>query len=332
MKNLLTDIAGVRVGHAEDVTVASGVTAVIFDQPAVASADVRGGGPGIRDGALLELANTVERVDAIALSGGSAFGLEAGGGVQAWLAEHGRGFPVGDARIPIVPGAVMFDMLNGGNKKWGRFPPYRDLGYEAAAAATTTFGLGSVGAGLGATTANFKGGIGSASALTPDGVRVAAIASVNAIGSVSVGNGPWFWAAPFETDNEFGGRGLPPTFSSDMLAMRLKGAPATTAIENTTLAVVVTDAILTKPQAKRLAMIAHTGFARAIYPVHAPLDGDIVFAAATCAKPIDPLIGLTELGAIAANVVARAIARGVYEAKALPFAGALPAWKDKFER
>ena len=332
MKNLLTDIAGVRVGHAEDADIASGVTAVIFDQPAVASADVRGGGPGIRDGALLELANTVERVDAIALSGGSAFGLEAGGGVQAWLAEHGRGFPVGDALIPIVPGAVLFDMLNGGDKKWGRFPPYRDLGYEAAAAATTTFELGSVGAGLGATTANFKGGIGSASAVTPDGVRVAAITSVNAVGSVSVGNGPWFWAAPFETDNEFGGRGLPATFSSDMLAMRLKGAPATTAIENTTLAVVVTDAILTKPQAKRLAMIAHTGFARAIYPVHAPLDGDIVFAAATCAKPIDPLIGLTELGAIAANVVARAIARGVYEAKALPFAGALPAWKDKFER
>jgi L-aminopeptidase/D-esterase-like protein len=332
MKNLLTDIAGVRVGHAENADIASGVTAVIFDQPAVTSADVRGGGPGIRDGALLELANTVERVDAIALSGGSAFGLEAGGGVQAWLAEHGRGFPVGDALIPIVPGAVMFDMLNGGNKKWGRFPPYRDLGYEAAAAAATKFQLGSVGAGLGATTANFKGGIGSASAVTPDGVRVAAIASVNAVGSVTVGNGPWFWAAPFETDNEFGGRGLPPTFSADMLAMRLKGAPATTAIENTTLAIVVTDAILTKPQAKRLAMIAHTGFARAIYPVHAPLDGDIVFAAATCAKPIDPLIGLTELGAIAANVVARAIARGVYEAKALPFAGALPAWKDKFKK
>jgi D-aminopeptidase len=333
MKNLLTDIAGVRVGHAEDATVASGVTAIIFDEPAIASADVRGGGPGIRDGALLELANTVEHVDAIALSGGSAFGLEAGGGVQAWLAEHGRGFPVGDALIPIVPGAVLFDMLNGGNKKWGRFPPYRDLGYAAAAAAaSTTFALGSVGAGLGATTANFKGGIGSASAVTLDGVRVAAIASVNAIGSVSVGNGPWFWAAPFETDNEFGGRGLPATFSSDMLAMRLKGAPATTAIENTTLAVVVTDAILTKPQAKRLAMIAHTGFARAIYPVHAPLDGDVVFAAATCVKPIDPLIGLTELGAIAANVVARAIARGVYEAKALPFAGALPAWKDRFEQ
>lgn len=332
MNNLLTDIAGVRVGHAEDATVASGVTAVIFDAPAVASADVRGGGPGIRDGALLELPNTVERVDAIALSGGSAFGLEAGGGVQAWLAEHGRGFPVGDTLIPIVPGAIMFDMLNGGNKKWGRFPPYRDLGYSAAANASTTFALGSVGAGLGATTANFKGGIGSASAVTPDGVKVAAIASVNAVGSVNVGDGPWFWAAPFEVNSEFGGRGLPPAFSPDMLSMRLKGAPKTTAIENTTLAVVVTDAILTKPQAKRLAMIAQTGFARAIYPVHAPLDGDVVFAAATGVKPIDPLIGLTELGALAANVVARAIARGVYEAHALPFAGALPAWKQKFEK
>lgn len=331
MKNLLTDISGVRVGHAEDAEVASGVTAIVFDQPAVASIDVRGGGPGVRDSALLELPNTVERIDAIALSGGSAFGLEAGGGVQAWLAEHGRGFPVGDALIPIVPGAVMFDMINGGNKAWGRFPPYRDLGYAAAAAATDSyFALGSVGAGLGATTVNFKGGLGSASAVMANGVRVAAIASVNAVGSVNIGDGPWFWAAPFEENNEFGGRGLPPVFTPEMLAMRLKGSPATTSIENTTLALVVTDAILTKPQAKRLAMIAQTGFARAIYPVHAPLDGDVVFAAATCEKPIDPLIGLTELGAVAANVVARAIARGVYEATPLPFKGALPSWKMHF--
>lgn len=333
MKNLLTDIPGVRVGHADDAALASGVTAIIFDQPAVASIDIRGGGPGTRDGALLDPVNTVERIDAIALSGGSAFGIEAGGGVQAWLAEHGRGFAVGDALIPIVPGAVQFDMLNGGNKKWGRFPPYRDLGYTAAAAATNgAFALGSVGAGLGATTANFKGGLGSASAVTSGGVRVAAIASVNAVGSVTVGDGPWFWAAPFETGNEFGGRGLPSAFTPDMLAMRLKGGPAVTAIENTTLAVVVTDAILTKSQARRMAMIAQTGFARAIYPVHAPLDGDAVFAVATCEKQIDPLYGLTELGAVAANVVARAIARGVYEAKALPFAGALPSWKDRFPK
>jgi L-aminopeptidase/D-esterase-like protein len=330
LKNLLTDISGVRVGHADDAKLASGVTAVIFDKPVVAAIDVRGGGPGTRDGALLDVANTVERIDAIALSGGSAFGLEAGGGVQAWLAEQGRGFVVRGAVIPIVPGAIVFDLLNGGDKAWGRFPPYRDLGYAAASAASIDFALGSAGAGLGATTANFKGGIGSASATTPGGIRVAALAVVNAVGTVTVGDGPWFWAAPFEIGGEYGGRGLPPSFTPDMLTMRIKGNAAATAAENTTLAVVVTDAILTKAQAKRLAVIAQTGFARAIYPVHAPLDGDVVFAAATGEKPVDPLVGLTELGMVAANVMARAIARGVYTATALPFPSALPAWKDRF--
>ena len=330
MKNLITDVAGVRVGHADDAALASGVTAIVFDQPAVAAMDVRGGGPGTREGALLDLANTVEKIDAIALSGGSAFGLESGGGVQAWLAEQGRGFRISDAVIPIVPGAICFDLLNGGNKKWGRFPPYRDLGYTAAAAGGSSFALGSIGAGLGATTSTLKGGLGSASGITSSGVRVGAIVVVNAVGSVTVGEGPWFWAAPFELNKEFGGRGLPPAFTPDMLAMRLKGGAAATGVENTTIAAVVTDAILTKPQAKRLAMIAQTGFARAIYPVHTPLDGDIVFAAATGAKQIDPLFGLTELGAVAANVLARAIARGVYEAKALSFPGALPSWKDRF--
>jgi L-aminopeptidase/D-esterase-like protein len=330
MNNLLTDIAGVRVGHADDAALASGVTAVIFDQPVVAAMDVRGGGPGTREGALLDLANTVEKIDAVALAGGSAFGLEAGGGVQAWLAEQGRGFTVRGAVIPIVPGAICFDLLNGGNKKWGRFAPYRDLGYAAAAAANTTFALGNAGAGLGATTANLKGGLGSASAKTADGVKVAALAVVNAVGTVTVGDGPWFWAAPFEIDGEYGGRGLPDTFTADMLKIRIKGGPAATSAENTTLAVVVTDADLTKPQARRLAMIAQTGFARAIYPVHAPMDGDVVFAAATGEIPIDPLAGLTELGMIAANLVSRAIARGVFAATALPFPGALPAWRDRF--
>lgn len=330
MKNLLTDIAGVRVGHADDQALASGVTAVIFDSPAVAAIDIRGGGPGIREGAVLDLENTVEQIHGIALAGGSAFGLEAGGGVQAWLAEQGRGFAVGSALIPIVPGAICFDLLNGGDKAWGRFSPYRELGYAAAVAASEDFALGSVGAGLGATTANFKGGIGSASAATVGGVRVAALAVVNAVGTITVGDGPWFWAAPFETGGELGGRGLPPSFTSDMLGMRIKGGAAATSVENTTLAVVVTDAVLTKPQAKRLAIAAQTGFARAIYPVHAPLDGDVVFAAATGEKPIDPLAGLTELGMVAANVMARAIARGIYEATALPFPGALPAWRDRF--
>lgn len=330
MKNLLTDIAGVRVGHAHDAALASGVTTIVFDKPAVASLDIRGGGPGTRDSALLDPVNTVEGIDGIALAGGSAFGLDAAGGMQGWLAEQGRGFAIADAVIPIVPGAIVFDLLNGGNKKWGRFSPYRDLGYAAASNASDDFALGTVGAGFGATTVNFKGGLGSASAELPNGVRVAAIAVVNAVGSVTVGDGPWFWSAPYEIGNEFGGHAMPATFTDDMRAMRVKGATAATAIENTTLVAVVTDALLTKAQAQRLAMSAQTGFARAIYPVHAPLDGDLVFAAATGAKPIDPLYGLTELGTVAANVVARAIARGVYEATALPFPGALPAWKDRF--
>src|SRR6201747_2929551 len=190
MKNLLTDIPGVRVGHADDASLASGVTAVIFDAPAVAAIDVRGGGPGVREGAALDLANTVERVDGIALAGGSAFGLEAGGGVQAWLAEQGRGFRIRDAVIPIVPGAICFDLLNGGDKAWGRFAPYRDLGYAAAAAAGANFALGSAGAGFGATTANFKGGLGSASATTEAGVKVAALAGGNARGRLSAGTAP----------------------------------------------------------------------------------------------------------------------------------------------
>jgi L-aminopeptidase/D-esterase-like protein len=330
LKNLLTDIAGVRVGHAQDAKIASGVTAIVFDQPAVAAIDVRGGGPGTREGALLDLASTQERVDAIALSGGSAFGIEAGGGIQAWLAEQGRGLRVREAVIPLVPGAILFDLLNGGDKAWGRFAPYRDLGYAAAVSAGTEFALGSVGAGFGATTATFKGGLGSASAVTSGGITVAAIIAVNAVGSATVGDGPWFWSAPFEENGEFGGRGLPAAFTPDMLKMRIKGGPAASERENTTIGVVVTDAVLTKPQAKRLAMVAHTGFARALYPVHAPTDGDVLFAAATCAKPIEPVVGLTELGTIAANVVARAIARGVYSATALPFAGAQPAWKDRF--
>src|SRR5437660_2799655 len=133
MRNLITDVVGLKVGHADDATLASGVTAIIFDEPAVASGDVRGGAPGTRDTELLAPDETVERVDAIVLSGGSAFGLDAPGGAQAWLREQGRGFAVGPVRVPIVPGAILFDLLNGGDKNWGRCPPYRDLGYAAAA-------------------------------------------------------------------------------------------------------------------------------------------------------------------------------------------------------
>ena len=326
-RNLITDVAGVRVGNADDARLASGVTAIVFDQPAVAAVDVRGGAPGTRETDMLDAHRTVERIDAVVLSGGSAFGLDAASGVQAWLREQGRGFAVGDIRIPIVSGAVLFDMRNGGDKAWGRYPPYRELGYAAAAAAGTTFALGTAGAGYGATTVNLKGGLGSASAATRQGHTVGALVAVNACGSVNVGGDRCFWAAPFEQDGEFGGLGFPATVPPAALVPRAKGGPG----ENTTIAIVATDASLSKAQAKQFAVMAQDGLARAIYPAHTALDGDTVFAAATGRRPLgDPVGELTELGAVAANVLARAIARGVYEARALAFPGALPAWRDKF--
>jgi L-aminopeptidase/D-esterase-like protein len=326
LRNLITDVPGVRVGHAQDARVGSGVTAIVFDEPVVGSIDIRGGGPGTRETALLDPAQTVSGIDAITLSGGSAFGLDAASGVQAWLYEQGRGFAVRTARVPIVPAAILFDLLSGGNKTWGRYPPYRELGHTAAAAAAADFALGSAGAGFGATTVNLKGGIGSASAEL-DGMRVGALAAVNAAGSVVVGDGPCFWAAPFERDGEFGGRGFPPIVPAAALEARTKGNPRA----STTLAVVATDAVLSKAQAKRLAIMAQTGLARAIHPVHTPLDGDVVFAVSTGRKQLaDPLLGLTALGTLAAHCLARAVARGVYAATALPFADALPAWRDRY--
>jgi len=327
LRNLITDISGIRVGQAGDAKLGSGVTAIVFDHAVVGSVDVRGGGPGTRETALLESALTVEGIDAIVLSGGSAFGLDAPSGVQAFMREQGRGLRIRDAVVPIVPGAIMFDLLNGGDKNWDQYPPYRELAYTAAKSAGTDFALGSSGGGLGATTANLKGGVGSASAATGDGITVGAIVVVNAVGSTVIGDGPHFWAAPFEVNKEFGGRGWPAKILSTDLAIRAKGGPA----ENTTIALIATDAKLTKAQCNRLAVMAQDGLARAIYPVHTPLDGDVVFSVATGAKPLaDPFYGLAELGMVAANTMARAIARGVYEAKALPFPNALPSWRDRF--
>ncbi len=322
-RNLITDVAGVLIGHAADARLASGVTAIIFEEPAVASVDVRGGAPGTRETDLLEPHRTVERVDAVVFSGGSAFGLDAATGVQALLRERGRGYAIGNVRIPIVCGAALFDMLNGGDKNWGRFSPYRDLGYAAAASAGADFALGTAGAGFGATTVNCKGGLGSASARTRDAHMVGALVAVNACGSVNVGQGPHFWAAPFEREGEFGGLGLPAKVPSEALIPRAKGRPG----ENTTIAIVATDAQLTKAQTKQLAVMAQDGLARAIYPSHTTLDGDTVFAAATGRRTLEDAANeLTELGAAAANALARAVARAVFEAKALP--GGIPSWQD----
>jgi len=322
-RNLITDVTGVLVGQAHDARLASGVTAIIFEPAATASVDVRGGAPGTRETDLLEPHRTVERIDAVVLSGGSAFGLDAGAGVQSYLLERGRGFAIGDARVPLVCAAALFDLLNGGDKNWGRFPPYRDLGYAAASAAGRTFELGTAGAGFGATTVNRKGGLGSASSPTSCGHTVGALVAVNACGSVIVGNGPHFWAAAFEQNGEFGGLGFPATLPAAALAPLSKGRSGA----NTTIALVATDAALTKAQAKQLAVMAQDGLARAIYPAHTTLDGDTVFAAATGRRALtDPVNEVTELGAIAANVLARAIARAVFEATALP--GGVPSWQD----
>ena len=323
-RNLITDVAGVLVGQADDTRLASGVTAVVFAEPAVTAVDVRGGAPATRETDLLEPHRTAERIDAVVLSGGSAFGLDAGAGVQALLRERGRGFAIGAVRVPLVCGASLFDLLNGGDKNWGRFAPYRDLGYAAASQAGETFALGTAGAGFGATTVNLKGGLGSASATTRDGHTVGALAAVNACGGANVGHRPHFWAAPFEIDREFGGLGFPATLPPAALVPTAKGRPG----ENTTIAVVATDAALTKAQTKELAVMAQDGLARALYPAHTTLDGDTVFAVATGRRPLaDAVNELTELGAVAANTLARAVARGVFEARALP--SGPPSWRDR---
>ncbi len=329
LRNLITDVPGLLVGNASDPDRATGVTAVVFDRPTPAAVAILGGGPGTRDTSLLEPEMTVDGVDALVLSGGSAFGLDAAGGVQAVLAEHGRGFRIRDMTVPIVPQAILFDLLNGGDKHWGRKPPYFDLGAAACEAIAADFQLGTAGAGFGATTSTVKGGLGSASMRTASGFTVGAVVAVNAVGSPLVGSGPHFWAAPFEQNGEFGGLGLPHPWPADALELRIKGAAPNQA---TTIAIVATDAILGKAECKRVANAAHHGMARALRPSHTPLDGDLVFAAATGRKPLGPMpvAALAEIAMAAADCLARAVARGVYEATSLPFTDAPIAWKDRF--
>ena len=325
-KNLITDVAGLSVGNAHDENLRSGVTVLLCDAPMTAAIDVRGGGTGTRDTHALEYEGTVQQIHGLVLSGGSAFGLDAATGVQSFLRNKGRGFAVGEVRVPIVPQAILFDLLNGGDKDWGRRPPYQDMAFAACENARAEFTLGTSGAGYGATTCNLKGGLGSASVQTHDGITIGAMAAVNAMGSVTVGDTPHFWAAPFERNAEYGGRGSPAKTPPGALTPHIKSGPG----ENTTLVILATDASLDRMALKRLAIMAQTGLARAIYPAHTPLDGDIVFTVSTDKKPLgDPVQDLAELGAHAANVTARAIARAVYEASA--FSGepkGLPAYKD----
>jgi L-aminopeptidase/D-esterase-like protein len=323
-RNLITDVAGLYVGNMADPLLRSGVSVLVGDAPFTAAVHVMGGAPGTRETDLLAPDKLVQQVDALVLAGGSAFGLDACSGVVDGLAAMGRGFAVGDALVPIVPGAILFDLLNGGDKAWSR-NPYAGMGRAALTAAQTGFALGSIGAGHGAATGHLKGGLGSASAVLENGVTVGALVAVNALGSVTVGDGPQFWAAPWELGSEFGGLGLPSVFDpgAEPVARKRMG-------EATTIAIVATDAALTQAQVLRMAVAAHDGMARAIVPSHTPMDGDLIFAVSTGARALaDPVADPFLLGHAAACVLARAIARGVYEARAMP--GDLqPTWRKQF--
>ena len=325
-RNLITDVAGLTVGNACDEKLNSGVTAIVCDPPATAAVQVLGGAPGTRETDLLEPHNTVETVNGLVLSGGSAFGLDAASGAQACMREQGKGFEVGPHRIPIIPAAILFDLINGGDKDWGQYPPYRELGYQATASASQDFAIGTAGAGVGALTATFKGGLGSASALVAGGLTIGALVAANPMGSATIGGSRHFWAAPFEIGAEFGGLGMPSPLPADATGLKIKFRDLARGVSNTTIAVIATDARLTKAEAKRLAIAAHAGFARAIWPSHTPYDGDLVFALATGASDHKPTPDeFLDLCAAAASTMSRAIARGIYEAKADP-RDLMPAW------
>ena len=305
-------IKGLKVGHSEDITVVTGTTACIFDEPAVAAVHIMGASPGTRETELLNPEYAVAKVDAIVLSGGSAFGLDAAGGCQAWLKEHNRGIFIDPVHIPIVPSAILFDMRSAGNKDWGRFSPYRDLGYVAAENAKSEVPLGRVGAAFGASTANTPGGFGMASA-TFSGGHILCMVALNAVGSPLIGDTAHYWAAPFEENNEFGGMGLPEPWPEDAKVGRTKSGQLV-AGANTTLAIIVTDLALSPSQAKRVSISAHDGFARALYPVHTMADGDLIFTASTGKVSLEDE-KILELSVIAANVTTRAIGVAAYEAQ-----------------
>ncbi|MGO4907614.1 P1 family peptidase [Pseudorhodobacter sp. W20_MBD10_FR17] len=312
-RNLITDVAGLKVGNAQDADLKSGTTVLLGDAPFTASVHVMGGAPGTRETDLLAPDKTVAQVDALVLSGGSSFGLDACSGVTSGLRAAGRGLRIGAALIPLVPGAILFDLLNGGEKDWVE-NPYAALGRRALDAAGASFDLGSVGAGTGALTAMHKGGLGSASLVLTDGITVGALVAANPVGHVTTTGGRHFWAAPFELNSEFGGLGPDPAAGlcgplvSDKIAAML-GARA-----NTTIAIVATDATLTKAQCHRLSVAAHDGIARAVVPAHTPNDGDLVFALSTGNGPPATDAQLAQIGHAAALCLSRAIARAVYMA------------------
>ncbi|APE45569.1 peptidase T4 [Sulfitobacter alexandrii] len=321
-RNLITDVRGLRVGNAHDDALKSGTTVVVGDAPFVASVHVMGGAPGTRETDLLAPDKSVEAVDALVLSGGSAYGLDACSGVVDGLRAAGRGYAIGPAIIPLVPGAIIFDLLNGGDKNWVE-NPYRALGRQALDAAATSFDLGTAGAGTGALSAMMKGGLGSASLVLPDGSTVGALVAANPVGAVTTPGDRHFYAAPFEIGAEFGGLGPDPASGLGM-SLDSRKRQAMSPRENTTIAIVATDAALTKSQCQRVAVAAHDGIGRATVPAHTPHDGDLVFALSTGeAGAGDVML----IGHAAALCLSRAIARAIFHAS--PRSGdLLPCWSD----
>jgi L-aminopeptidase/D-esterase-like protein len=319
-RNLITDVRGIKVGNSEDPSAMTGVTVILAEGRAVGAVDVRGGGPGTRETEALLPEGLNVGVDAIVLSGGSVFGLDAAGAVTNRLAAQGHGFRLQGASMvaPIVPTAILFDLANGGSKDWGSEPPYRTLGTKACDAASETFSLGNAGAGYGARAGALKGGLGSASFVTDDGFEIGAIAAVNSFGSAVMPGTSTLWASPFEQAGELGHQ-HPPQPSRPAAGMpddiKRPAQPA----QNTTIACIAVNASLTPAQARRIAIMAHDGMARALRPVHAPFDGDVVFVLATGARPLEEPHAwhLTRLGTLAADCLTRAIGRGVFEAETL---------------
>jgi L-aminopeptidase/D-esterase-like protein len=327
--NSLSDVAGLSIGCAEDEKALTGVTVIVPDARAVCAVDVRGGGPGTRETDALAPENLVDAIDALVLSGGSVYGLAAADGVAAAMGAEGRGFALidlpGVPRSPVIPAAILYDLANGGDKGWGDAPPYNALGRRAYAARGRHVPLGNAGAGMGALAGALKGGQGSASIVTQDGVTVAALACVNSWGSTTLPNQRAFWAHPFEIDGEFGA--VAPSGdrfdAEDWGGAKFNPQPRA----NTTIACVATDAALTPAEGKRVAQMASAGLARAIRPVFAPFDGDVVFALSTAQREMSEPRTLTiaRLGALAADCLTRAVARGVHAAVAV---GRHKAWRD----
>lgn len=322
----LTDVDGLRVGHARvpGAGALSGTTVVLAPEGgAVAAVDVRGGGPGTRETDALDPRNLVQRVDAVVLTGGSAFGLDAASGVMAWLEEQGRGVPVGPSQVvPVVPAACLFDLGRGGDHRARPDASTGRAAVEAAAASEpgSPVAEGTVGAGTGAVAGALKGGVGTASLRLPSGITVAALAVVNAAGSV----------VDPRTGVLYGeyGAGEPPTHPArevheaalrrleEIREAREGGTPDRGAF-NTTIAVVATDAALDRAQAQKLAGTAHDGLARAVRPVHLLTDGDTVFtlATGTVALPPEPLATLNDILAAGADTLARAVVKAARAAR-----------------